>query len=85
MKIQDPKKMYREYRKFMQEKDLEIVLDENDEPVMIRTRPIGEILNWSEWLGLELEEAIELEEYEYCHKLKIEINKLEKNGKRSKH
>lgn len=69
------------YKQEWEESKIEILYDEDERPMMIRTKDIGEPLSWDKWLPVELEWAIEQEEYLYAAELRDEIikNKNYKN------
>lgn len=63
------------YRQEWEESKVEVLYDEDERPMMIRMKDIGEPLSWNRWLPVELEWAIENEEYLYAAELRDEILK----------
>lgn len=63
------------YKQEWEEARMEILYDEDERPVMFRVKDIGEPLTWNKWLPVELEWAIENEEYLYAAELRDEILK----------
>lgn len=67
------------YKQMWEESRIEILYDEDERPMTIRTKDIGDPLSWDKWLPGELEWAIEEEEYLYAAELRDELLKIKTN------
>ena len=77
--MEQAKASYECYKQEWEESRIEVLYDEDEHPMMIRTKDIGEPLSWDKWLPVELEWAIEQEEYLYAAELRDELLKIKTN------
>jgi hypothetical protein len=77
--MEQAKVAYDVYVQVWEESRTEVLYDEDERPMMIRTVEIGDPLSWNEWLPTEMEWAIEQEEYLYAAELRDEIVKTKNN------
>lgn len=78
----DARAAYESYVKIWNESKVEVLYDVDERPMTIRTKDIGDPLNWSEWLPGEMEIAIYEEEYEYAAILRDEIKALQNENRK---
>jgi hypothetical protein len=79
------KAAYESYVQIWNESKVEVLYDEDERPMMIRTKDIGDPLSWDDWLVGEMELAIDEEEYMYAAQIRDELKLLEnENNKHRK-
>ena len=71
------KAAYESYVQIWNESKVEVLYDEDERPMMIRTKDIGDPLSWDDWLVGEMELAIDEEEYMYAAQIRDEIKLLD--------
>ena len=58
------------YRQEFEQSRTEVLYDEQERPMMIRQREIGEPLSYRQWLPTQLPWAIEVEDYMYAAEIR---------------
>lgn len=67
---------YDVYRQEWEESGVEVLYDEDERPMCVRHREIGEPLSFREWLPSQLSWAIEVEDYMYAAEIRDLIAKV---------
>jgi hypothetical protein len=76
------KAAYESYVQIWNESKVEVLYDEDERPMMIRTKDIGDPLSWDDWLVGEMELAIDEEEYMYAAQIRDELKLLENENRK---